>query len=684
MAYVPQFIPTNTQVLQGTLDQYQKASDTETSRLNQVNDLYSALPTTNPYDTSQKNKIMGEFQKNVIAGLDKKYNFDRSNTQYAKELASEIGKLRGNPLWTLVKEREQLDALRQKTMADKGSDYYENVNPDTLTDVNALKSWKPMDLKDMERQVATLGKEHATSMRQQSLSRPAPGILQFTNQEGFKDIESATNWLMGEQGQAWLDQSIQGTGFEGHMNDPLVKSRAIGAALGQLVGKPDIQRMGDPSWEEAARAARAKKQTESTPFQKRTNMGINNPSPISSVYDLQNTNARLSEIDAIPDQQKTPEQMAERDNLQRQKDRVANTYSEVISNPNGQKSIQRGQMILQNKVSDSSVDKSKLFKELEDYFVNTGSLTRNERVFDFADLSTIYSESMGQLANTQGKGVETTVANTFKEMAGIITRKIGANPEAEKQVLEAIREWDKYYRGVGNYRNDGYKKNIEKPINDKLKEGVNMVADIYDPPMSVDSPDYKKYVDTTVRNLTAFDISVAPPNSGSFKPVSTKDATKLYTKLREGQGSLAISVAMERESEPRILLKQPDGSTVQLTMNPQKMGPDTANEFAGMSGLPQFRDVFYKDINLEPRNYTLRDNKDKTLYNIISKRYGDTSPFSGLEINKVQSPSGEYMYIVKSDALSQLGYPQGYPAVAKADMIETLDDIYMEYKNTKQ
>ena len=42
MAYVPQFIPTNTQVLQSTLDQYQKAYDTETARMNQVNDLYSS------------------------------------------------------------------------------------------------------------------------------------------------------------------------------------------------------------------------------------------------------------------------------------------------------------------------------------------------------------------------------------------------------------------------------------------------------------------------------------------------------------------------------------------------------------------------------------------------------------------------------------------------------------------
>jgi len=87
MAYVPQFIPTNTQALQGTLNQYQQAYDTETTRMNQVADTYSALPTTNAYDTTEKNRLMGSFQKDVIEGLDKKYNYDRANTQYAKDLA---------------------------------------------------------------------------------------------------------------------------------------------------------------------------------------------------------------------------------------------------------------------------------------------------------------------------------------------------------------------------------------------------------------------------------------------------------------------------------------------------------------------------------------------------------------------------------------------------------------------
>ena len=386
MAYVPQFIPTNTQVLQGTLDQYQKGNDTETARFNQVNDLYSAIPTTNPYDTAKKNEILNNFQKTVIDGLDKKYNYDRSNSQYSRELTSEISKLRSNPHWTLIGERAKVDELRQKLITTKGSSYYENLNPDEITDVNQFKNWKPMDLNDVERQVSINAKEHATSMRKQSLTRPSPGVLQFTNQEGFVDIESATDWLNTDDGQAWLNQSVQGTGFEGYMNDPMVKARAMNAALGQLVGKPDIQRMGDPAWEaaEAERKALLAAALKAGPaWGKVSNMGDIKPYNTKSLSDLQGTKEELNKITSqITDPSISEDQkiaLKQRQNeLQLDVDRVSDLYDNITSEPNGVKIIETGKNIVRDNVKDVSINVDKAFKTLEGSYINTTSFGRAE------------------------------------------------------------------------------------------------------------------------------------------------------------------------------------------------------------------------------------------------------------------------------------------------------------------
>jgi len=57
--YIPQFIPTNTQALQGVLSEYQRAYDANLERELAIQDQFSAIPTLNAADTARKNEILG-------------------------------------------------------------------------------------------------------------------------------------------------------------------------------------------------------------------------------------------------------------------------------------------------------------------------------------------------------------------------------------------------------------------------------------------------------------------------------------------------------------------------------------------------------------------------------------------------------------------------------------------------
>jgi hypothetical protein len=207
MAYIPQFVPTNIEALQGTLNQYQQAADLETNRQNQVNDTYSALPTTRMYDTAMKNQTMDQFSK-VREDLDKKYNYDRSNSEYAKDLAREITKLRGNPLWAHIQQKDEVDKMRRELVANKGADYYENFNPNDLTleNANKIQEWKPMDIKDVKTNAALRAKEFSTSWMGTDITKPLPGVIQYLDKWGARDEKEAAEYLAQHPGE--LDASI--------------------------------------------------------------------------------------------------------------------------------------------------------------------------------------------------------------------------------------------------------------------------------------------------------------------------------------------------------------------------------------------------------------------------------------------------------------------------------------------
>lgn len=689
MAYVPQFIQTDSSVLQGTLNQYQQAYDTETNRQNQANDTYSAVP-TGQIDAVDKNQVMDRFSKERDA-LDKKYNYDRANSQYAKELASKITELRSDPLWGHLQQKDELNKMRQNLIANKGADYHENFDPNSITlkDRNKFQEWKPTDLKDVREAAALWGKEVAQNIvKPQTISRPVPGIVQFDNYTGFSNINEAADYL-NTKGADMLKQSIVSRGFD--PKDPKIYQEAYTAALSNLVGDVKTTQQRDLQWElaqeERIAKAKAAGANQGNAWVKRTNIGVNSPSPVEGgLPELESINKKIADIDATPN--KTQEQIAQRDILQRQVDYAMNEYMNVANTPKGQKAIESGMLIINEKVSSPLINKQQLFREFENYFVQTNAASRSKAGAEGVGILNGIINDFSPWFNKEVKdGQEILKPKDLKSISEEITKKLvdqNTDPKVisyiNKEVYNTAKEWKKYYNGEGNYSDVAYKDNIERPVNEKLKEGKLMVADVYDPPYDIGTTDYKKAVDTVVRNMAvnAFDVEMEN-KKGKLIPVSESDSKSIYARLMKNQSDLKIHSAMERESEPRIIITEPDGNKVVLKMNVAKMGKDTAYELARETGLPQFKDVFYKNINLEPGNYSLEDTKDKTLTNIISNKYGDIKPFKGLEVTKV----GDTQYTIKSDAITNNGYPNGYTVYSKTDMMETLDDIYSDYKQGK-
>jgi hypothetical protein len=700
MAYVPQFIPTNTQVLQGTLNQYQQSADTETNRLNQVNDLYSALPTTNPYDTTEKNRIMGEFQKNAIADLDKKYNYDRSNQQYAKDLASKITELRSNPLWTLVKERDQLDTMRQKVMAEKGSDYYENFNPDTTTSLNDLKSWRPMDLKDMERQIATNAAEHAQSIRARSIDRPVAGVIEIVDQTGFPDIEKATNWLLNsKEGQGWLVQSVQGTGFEGHLDDPKVKSRAINAALSQLVGKPDRKIMADPM---AREIPHDKIDVPRGMLQNSTGQrtDINYKYPIDNISKRKLIDQEIETTqDAIVNEQdpeKKNQLVGQLQEQQKGKDEVDDVINMAWNTDDGKKTIDAGKKLIKKylpNISNAEVDSLNntlidLHREFSDASINPTEHPRALALKGLEVLSTMKSNNktdtgeflssffgtMGQGTSNQGnianvmknlgeegvqrivdtyntiKDTQTASVTMFKLGAKIYTQEINngrSKIAALRKAKSFINEFEDYHSGNGNFVNNNVSK-VDYMANATLSAGKTPIFNEYSLPSDMLTTKEKGQI-----------VGIITENMSSFTPINSEllKGGKNSSVWKEGMADKVASVfdndntkfhaLFDNENNALITLNypgDPSGKGVKPMKETFKVNVATAsfdllNELYKRTGERKFLTQIYDQFNLARNKEYSVDDKNGYLPLQLG-RYFTKKDQSGKSVPDIDAFSG--------------------------------------------
>jgi hypothetical protein len=246
-------------------------------------------------------------------------------------------------------------------------------------------------------------------------------------------------------------------------------------------------------------------------------------------------------------------------------------------------------------------------------------------------------------------------------------------------------DFEKYYQDKNQYGK------FEDGVNKSLKAGEVKVVDLYDAPIPTQSTEYKQLTSAIERRLNSFDVY----KDGEKDPSSQDKVRSIIGELNaatEKEGNVIIQVGIERDSEPELLFTMPSGEILTLRMNLARIKGDTPAELQALTQLPGFFDGLYKDIDFKPNStYTLNDKSNTYLKTIISQKYKDTKPFSGLELTKRKNESDEDEYVLKSDILDNLykgdeGYKQnnGLLLFGKAEIFEVLDYIKDGYIGSKK
>lgn len=266
VSYIPQFVPTNMEVLQGNLNMYQQAHDRNVAMKIGTIDEYSQIPTISPEDTMAKNERLGGFQE-LVKELDEKFNYDRASSAYSRELARRISGLKQDPFWTYNQEKLQTHEARRQMQLKLGANYFETTDPTNATFENReeLDNWRALDTRDLERHFAAEAHQFSQAFSEhiaEIIENPAlPGFgitiidpqtnapstfWEIGRKYGFDSPIMARLWLASDQGQVWLNEVFTGTGFEDFADNATLRDLAVNAAAQNLVGRRDTQIVSPP------------------------------------------------------------------------------------------------------------------------------------------------------------------------------------------------------------------------------------------------------------------------------------------------------------------------------------------------------------------------------------------------------------------------------------------------------
>jgi hypothetical protein len=668
MAYIPQFVPTNIEALQGTLNQYQQASDLETNRQNQVNDTYSALPTTRTYDTAMKSQTMDQFSK-VREDLDKKYNYDRSNTQYAKDLAREITKLRGNPLWAHIQQKDEVDKMRKELIANKGADYIENFNPNDLTLENAKKiqDWKPMDLKDVKMNAALKAKEYSTSFMGTDISKPLPGVIQYIDKWGAKDEKEAAAYIA--QHPEELDASIP-EGFD--KSDPRVRQAAANAWISNAIGERRPSRDNDIAFDRTGRGAAP------SPISSPLYIGDQSPTVVPYAADnlkkIKLVDKKISDINTqLSKDPSNPTLIEEVQKLQKDKDEIIGVKQNIESLPNNKKIIDAGHKLINDELNQYksfiSGDKS---QEIYDVLLPWFSETRD-----------ISKSNLNPVSDNTKNDVIAKVTNILSSYSDP-NRKVPSNAIASisKDIFNKMALW---YNGTHNYFGSGYKDNIENKINETLKAGKQPK---YAESISTDDK-IKDIVIHSLQNTTPLEPELL---QGGKSGILWKKGVTDKLKLQFTDPTTEVSYLFDNEDDALIRLHNPGSdknspATATVRFDPSIMGYDVSQDLARRTGEPRFMSKIYKSFDIaQGKEYSLQNNS-KYLSNVLGKFFKDKNGnpdiamFKDFRIKKVEDPiSGQIVYAV------YIGENDTKPDIFqnKQKLIDELARARADYNNSTQ
>jgi hypothetical protein len=659
MAYVPQYVPTNVQALQGTLDQYQRAYDTETARQNQTMDTAAAIPTSG-VDTVSKNEIINQFS-GKLSELDKKYNYDRANSQYAQELAREITNLRKDPLWAHVQRKDELMKLRDQMKAQRGADYLEEFDPSTIgvKDSAKLNDWKSYDLKDAAMLWAANAKEKATSIvNPTKVTHPAPGYLGLVDRKGYETADEAANYLKNADGQKYIDELIIGAGLEKYVNDPNIRARAFTTAMTQLVGEAETKYVQDPDFVDADTRAR-KSGKENTGFPGGTTISnIANPNPppfaISKISDRGDLASSIKTIDdaILKGGPNLEQNLAEKEKREVELAKVDAVSKSVFDTPQGVEAKNTGLNIVKKGLPNlSNKEASDLNDRLMEHMFDTNAYQRSNLKVAMDELHGPFLKTLlkplgligaslsnpGTLGNisSMGKAFENaTKEDNYKpgedsnmDLATNITNEIiiqrakdgrygnvdnltdssphlaTINKERKRlarQVYKTINEYNDFYKGKAQY-NANPLVNIEDEINKRLKAGeVNKFVEtsLRTNMNQSDYTDFTNDILSVVHRLVPEKKEYKSGKSGELW-----DQGKLEAFMKDAKDSGGIDVTtLTNGNDPAMLLLSTKSkqNVIPVSVDDEQSGFDLVNYIYSKTGNEDVMNQFFKGFSLTP------------------------------------------------------------------------------------
>lgn len=623
--YTPQFIPTNTQALQGVLSEYQQAYDQNLSRELEIQDQYSMIPTINAADTQKKNEILGEFA-NTMGEVEKKYNYDRASSSYSKELARKIGELRKNDFWSYNERKKEVAKLDQEMKARLGANYFSPYDPMSATYENqeSINKYRPMDKRDLAASIGATAKEKATSIKQlvrnpisikNELTGAMEPFVELGEQLGYTNDTEAFNFLSGVEGQKWLDEALAGTAFAEYAKNPEIRQMATQAAMQNLVGerRTSFSRMDIPN----EGTSNSKKQ--STPWV-----------PIGSV--------------TVGSGTVTPEKVKNTRQGEKTQDYETSEYyndvkTNVLNNQDNIEVMTRGKSNI-SKVAPGlpqSVQEG-LFDNLTDMYLTQGTGKGKE----FFDIS-------GNAVSTR-----TFVYDYLK------SRNIDNPGRLADRISNSMDSWYKTeLRG------------IKKDISSQLERGLNREYSIAIPPIQpkTNTDQVVTFVDNVI---SQYAVSATEGEADIIDP-------KKLNKFRESEGDVSIAMLQSPGKIPILRLVKGDvksGSVLDVTMNPKVSGYAAWAELARETNTPSLlSDAYFSNINMVPNvEYSIGENSpvNSEVQDVYKAYLTDMIKADPNYANK----SANELYNVVTNGLEGISW--------KEDVDEYGDSIFRIYNNNQE
>jgi hypothetical protein len=608
MPYVPQFVQTDLSALQGIMNQSQAKYDYNTKQSDDMANKLAEMSATNAFDQQQKDTFRNKL-KEEVARLDKTYNYDRSSGQYAKELSNTLTNIKGDPYFGYKVKADKLEEQRRAMQLQLKGDYFETTKPfdeklTTLADrQKALDNWGVLSLKDLESGVTEFGKGYAAGDYQGVITDPTlvDGYTRVMNQLGAKNMGAAANEL--RNNPILLEQSVKGTGFEGHMDDPKVRDRAINALLSSMVGKQSDQWLADREPIGGSSSGGGKGGPTSPTMQVSTQSAgeLANPYPITTIKDVDNLKDKIARLDPLVNDEKRSD--AERNKYRQDRLQLQIELEDVESARNRYEKAEP-------RVFD--VGRSRIEESINEAIKKGAPLMAGTGISASEDIIQLWKNFY-----TETKGIGRAVSGSVNDelvpaIRKALTRGQKTNvseSEITNLSMELADMGKQWYKGHGKFpKSLSYENAIQDPLNKELEEGKKAQWDVTAPTIDSTSTEYKQLVDGVLLNLR----HTLPKEKEYRKGEGVEWDT---TKLAETEAFMRLpgtSVNFLFDNKNRAFIQMYNPGTKAATKDQKNLGAKTATveidpkrssydmlvNLSQITGEKRFLDVAYQGFNL--------------------------------------------------------------------------------------